>query len=77
MSAEVCQPYLTVDQVDDNLLRRFNELVEGANAEDMAKLLESWSKYLSARRNNDLLTHESADEKAERETAEILEGLVK
>lgn len=73
----VIEQYLTVDQVDDNLLRRFNELVEGANAEDMAKLLESWAKYLSARRNNDLLVRESAEEKAEKETTAILEGLVK
>ena len=73
----VVEKYLTVDQVDDNLLRRFNQLVEEANAEDMARLLESWSKYLSARRNNDLLVRESAEDKAEKETVAILEGLVK
>lgn len=74
---DVISPYPTIEEVDNNLLKRFNELVEGASAEDMSNLLESWSKYISARRNNDILQQLSAEEKVEKETTAILEGLVK
>lgn len=74
---DVISPYPTIEEVDNNLLKRFNELVEEANAEDMSNLLESWSKYISARRNNDILQQLSAEEKAEKEATAILEGLVK
>lgn len=74
---DVISPYPTIEEVDNNLLKRFNELVEGASAEDMSNLLESWAKYISARRNNDILQQLSAEEKVEKETTAILEGLVK
>lgn len=74
---DVITPYPTIEEVDNNLLKRFNELVEEANPEDLSKLLESWSKYISARKNNDILQQLSAEEKAEKETTAILEGLVK
>lgn len=74
---DVISPYPTIEEVDNNLLKRFNELVEGANPEDLARLLESWSKYISARRNNDILQQISAEEKTAKETTAILEGLVK
>lgn len=74
---DVAEPFPTVEKVDGHLLQRFDELVQDANPEDLAKLLESWSKYISARRNNDLLQQMSAEEKAEKETTAILEGLVK
>lgn len=74
---DVISPYPTIEEVDNNLLKRFNELVEEANPEDLSKLLESWSKYISARKNNDILQQLSAEEKAEKETTAILEGLVK
>lgn len=69
------EKYPTVEEVDDHLLKRFDDLVHEANAEDMAKLLDSWSKYVSARRNNDAFGKaETAEEKTARETAEILEA---
>lgn len=69
------EKYPTVEEVDDHLLQRFDELVQDANPEDMAKLLDSWSKYVSARRNNDTFGKvETAEEKANRKTAEILEA---
>lgn len=69
------EKYPTVEEVDDHLLRRFDNLVQDANAEDMARLLESWSKYISARRNNDAFGKtETPEEKTARETAEILEA---
>lgn len=69
------EKYPTVEEVDDHLLKRFDDLVQEANAEDMARLLDSWSKYVSARRNNDAFGKtETAEEKAARETAKILEA---
>lgn len=69
------EKYPTVEEVDDHLLKRFDELVQVANSEDMSKLLDSWSKYVSARRNNDAFGKtETAEEKTARETAEILEA---
>lgn len=69
------EKYPTVEEVDDHLLRRFDDLVQDANAEDMARLLESWSKYISARKNSDVFGKmETPEEKQQREVAEILEG---
>lgn len=69
------EKYPTVEEVDDHLLRRFDDLVQEANAEDMARLLDSWSKYVAARKNSDVFGKmETAEEKQQRETAEILEG---
>ena len=73
MQGEVITPYVTIDQVDDAILRRYLDLVENANPEDMAKLLESWAKYISARRNSDVFEKsETEEEKMERQTKETI-----
>lgn len=67
MQGEVVSQYVTLEQVDDAILRRYLDLVETANPEDMAKLLESWAKYISARRNSDVFEKgETEEEKMER-----------
>lgn len=67
--------YPTIEEVDDHLLQRFDELVQNANPEEMAHLLESWAKYVSARKNNDSLGKaETPEEKQQREVAEVLEA---
>lgn len=69
------EKYPTVEEVDDHLLKKFDDLVQDANAEDMARLLESWSKYISARKNSDVFGKmETQEERQQREDAEILEG---
>lgn len=69
------EKYPSVEEVDDHLLRRFDDLVENANAEDMARLLESWAKYVSARKNSDIFGKtETAEERQARETADVLEA---
>ena len=74
MQGEVVSPYVTLEQVDDAILRRYLDLVENANPEDMAKLLESWAKYISARRNSDVFEKgETEEEKAERKTKEAIQ----
>lgn len=77
MQGEVILQYVTLEQVDDAILRRYLDLVEQANPEDMAKLLESWAKYISARRNSDVFEKgETEEEKMERKTKEtIMEAL--
>lgn len=73
MQGEVVSQYVTLEQVDDAILRRYLELVENANPEDMAKLLESWAKYIAARRNSDVFEKgESEEEKMERKTKETI-----
>lgn len=74
MEGQVITPYVTIDQVDDAILRRYLDLVENANPEDMAKLLESWAKYISARRNSDVFEKgETEEEKADRLSKEAIE----
>lgn len=64
---------MTLDQVDDAILRRYLDLVENASPEDMAKLLESWAKYIAARRNSDVFAKEETEaERAEREAASAI-----
>ena len=77
MQGDVVSQYVTLEQVDDAILRRYLDLVENANPEDMAKLLESWAKYISARRNSDVFEKgETEEEKMERQTKEtIMEAL--
>lgn len=73
MQGEVVSQYVTLEQVDDAILRRYLDLVENANPEDMAKLLESWAKYISARRNSDVFEKgETEEERRERETQETI-----
>lgn len=73
MQGEVIGQYATVKQVDDAILKRYLELVETANPEDLAKLLESWAKYISARRNSDVFPQDETEEqKAERESAQAI-----
>lgn len=73
MQGEVVSQYVTLEQVDDAILRRYLDLVENANPEDMAKLLESWAKYISARRNSDVFEKgETEEEKMERQTKEAI-----
>lgn len=73
MEGEVVSQYVTLEQVDDAILRRYLELVENANPEDMAKLLESWAKYIAARRNSDVFEKgETEEEKMERKTKETI-----
>lgn len=73
MQGEVVSQYVTLEQVDDAILRRYLDLVENASPEDMAKLLESWAKYIAARRNSDVFEKgETEEEKIERKTKEAI-----
>ena len=73
MEGEIVGEYATIDQVDNAILRRYLELVETANPEDLAKLLDSWSKYIAARRNSDVFEkQETAEEREQRLAQETI-----
>lgn len=77
MQGEVVSKYVTLEQVDDAILRRYLNLVENANPEDMAKLLESWAKYISARRNSDVFEKgETEEERTAREMKETIQEAI-
>ena len=77
MQGEVLSQYVTLEQVDDAILRRYLDLVENANPEDMAKLLESWAKYISARRNSDVFEKgETEEERTAREMKETIQEAI-
>ena len=74
MEGEVVSQYVTLDQVDDAILRRYLNLVENANPEDLAKLLEACAKYISARKNSDVFEKgETEEEKVERQMKETIQ----
>lgn len=77
MQGEVVTQYVTLEQVDDAILRRYLNLVENANPEDLAKLLESWAKYISARRNSDVFEKgETEEERTAREMKETIQEAI-
>lgn len=77
MQGEVVSQYVTLEQVDDAILRRYLNLVENANPEDLAKLLESWAKYISARRNSDVFEKgETEEERTAREMKETIQEAI-
>ena len=77
MEGELVGKYATIDQVDNAILRRYLELVETANPEDLAKLLESWAKYIAARRNSDVFEKgETPEERKNREEKEAIMGAI-
>lgn len=71
MEGQIISEYTTVKQVDDAILARYLELVEKANPDDLAKLLDSWAKYISARKNSDVF--EKGETEAERKEREDME----
>lgn len=78
MEGELLSRYTTVKEVDDAILKRYLELVESSNPEDLSKLLDSWAKYISARRNSDVFSREeTSEEKLEREAAQAIQEALK
>lgn len=77
MEGQIVSPVPTVEEVDSALLKRYLELVEKASPDDLSKLLDSWAKYISARKNSDVFEKpESEAERIEREQASVFEGVL-
>ena len=63
---------VTLEEVNDNLLRRLNELIENASADEILDITDSVAKLNASRRNNDQLNRpETIEEKTEREQREM------
>lgn len=63
---------ITLEEVNENLLKRLNELIEGASADEILDITDSVAKLNASRRNNDQLSRpETPEEKTEREQREM------
>ena len=67
-----CVNPVTLEEVNENLLRRLNELIEGASADELLDITDSVAKLNASRRNNDQLGRpETPEEKIAREQREM------
>lgn len=64
---------MTLDELNDNLIARLNELVDNAEAEDILPLTEAIAKLNASRRNSDQFARpQTEEEKLEAERAAVL-----
>lgn len=64
---------VTLDDLNDNLIARLNELVDSAGAEDILAITEAVAKLNASRRNSDqFVKPRTEEEKLEAERAAVL-----
>lgn len=64
---------VTLDELNDNLIERLNELVNSAQAEDILAITEAVAKLNASRRNSDQFARpQTEEEKLEAERAAVL-----
>ena len=64
---------VTLDDLNDNLIARLNELVDKAGAEDILAITEAVAKLNASRRNSDqFVKPQTEEEKLEAERAAVL-----
>lgn len=64
---------MTLDDLNDNLIVRLNELVSNAKAEDILPLTEAIAKLNASRRNSDQFARpQTEEERIEAEQAAVL-----
>ena len=64
---------VTLDDLNDNLIVRLNELVSNAKAEDILPLTEAIAKLNASRRNSDQFARpQTEEERIEAEQAAVL-----
>lgn len=64
---------VTLDELNDNLIARLNELVNNASTEDILPLTEAIAKLNASRRNSDQFSKpQSEEEKSEKERNAVL-----
>lgn len=64
---------VTLDELNDNLITRLNELVSNAEAGDILSLTEAIAKLNASRRNSDQFAKpQTEEEKLEAERAAVL-----
>ena len=63
---------VTLEEVNENLLKRLNELIENASADEILDITDSVAKLNTSRRNSDQFSRpETPEERTEREQKEI------
>lgn len=68
---------VTLDELNDNLIARLNELVDNADTGDILPLTEAIAKLNASRRNSDQFAKpQSNDEKSEMERAAVLGEII-
>ena len=64
---------VTLDELNDNLIARLNELVDNAQAEDILPLTEAIAKLNASRRNSDQFARpQTEEERIKAEQAAVL-----
>lgn len=64
---------VTLDELNDNLIARLNELVENASSEDILSITEAVAKLNASRRNSDqFVKPQTEEEKLKAEQAAVL-----
>lgn len=68
---------VTLDEVNNNLLERLNELIGNASADQLLAITEAVAKLNASRRNSDqFLKPESEEVKSEKERAAVLGEII-
>ena len=69
---------VTLDELNDNLIARLNELVSNAEAGDILSLTEAIAKLNASRRNSDQFTKpQTEEERLEAERATVLGEVIR
>lgn len=69
---------VSLEEVNENLLKRLNELIENASADEILDITDSVAKLNTSRRNSDQFSRpETPEEKTEREQRETFGSVLK
>ena len=69
---------VTLEEVNENLLKRLNELIENASADEILDITDSVAKLNTSRRNSDQFARpETPEERMEREQKEMFGNVLK
>lgn len=74
---KVDNTFPTLEQVNNNALKRLNDLILEADSEAIPPLIEALAKYNASIRNNTVFTKETEEERKAKEKSNIVEGLLK
>lgn len=68
---------VTLDELNDNLIARLNELVDRADAEEILSITEAVAKLNASRRNSDQFTRpQTEEERLKAEQAAVLKEAI-
>lgn len=74
---KVDNTFPTLEQVNNNALKKLNDLILQADGADIPPLIEALAKYNASIRNNTVFSKETDEERKAKEKTSIVEGLLK